>query len=236
MVTPSPRPRGEGRGEGAARGKERRPRQPAGEVRCAGRTDDPPRSLLWATLAEPPVSSTASNSYGQEPIGPYFADFVCRDRRLIIELDGGQHADSLGDRRRDQELAALGYRVVRVWNTDVIENIDGALRSVLGEAAGNSPSPRPSPRKRSEGAYPGNRPRRASAINSCLYYDSPLQLQRVCSGTLFRVVSLISNHIFRFCRPFFELHYCQAPVEVAGLDRPDKGRDHPGDGLSPRRG
>jgi very-short-patch-repair endonuclease len=69
----------------------------------------------------------------QEPIARYYADFVCRERRLIVELDGGQHADSPADRRRDRALCALGYRVIRIWNNDVIENLDGVLQTLLSE-------------------------------------------------------------------------------------------------------
>src|SRR5262245_58002501 len=61
----------------------------------------------------------------QQPIGPYYVDFVCRDRRVVIECDGGQHADSEHDRQRDAYLAALGYRVFRLWNNEVLGNIDG---------------------------------------------------------------------------------------------------------------
>jgi very-short-patch-repair endonuclease len=67
----------------------------------------------------------------QEPISHYYPDFVCRERRLIVELDGGQHADSPEDRHRDRELCALGYRVIRIWNNDVIENLDGVLQTLL---------------------------------------------------------------------------------------------------------
>jgi very-short-patch-repair endonuclease len=69
----------------------------------------------------------------QEPIGSYYADFVCRDRRLIIEVDEGQHAERVADRLRDSNLTALGYRVVRIWNNEVIENIDGVLQHLLSE-------------------------------------------------------------------------------------------------------
>jgi len=69
----------------------------------------------------------------QEPVDRYYADFVCRERRLIVELDGGQHAASLEDRHRDCALRALGYRVIRSWNTDVIENLDGVLQNLLSE-------------------------------------------------------------------------------------------------------
>ncbi len=69
----------------------------------------------------------------QEPIDRYYGDFVCRERRLIIELDGGQHAERPKDRQRDVRLSALGYRVIRIWNNDVIENVDGVLEMLLSE-------------------------------------------------------------------------------------------------------
>jgi very-short-patch-repair endonuclease len=69
----------------------------------------------------------------QEPIGRYCVDFVCRERRLIVELDGGQHAESPEDRRRDSELHALGYRVMRVWNNDILNYLDGVLETLLSE-------------------------------------------------------------------------------------------------------
>jgi very-short-patch-repair endonuclease len=75
----------------------------------------------------------------QEPIGRYYADFVCRERRLIIEVDGGQHAESLYDERRDADLAAFGYRVVRVWNNDVLGNLEGVLEMLLQELGGGAP-------------------------------------------------------------------------------------------------
>ena len=69
----------------------------------------------------------------QEQISRYYVDFVCRERRLIIELDSGQHAESPEDRHRDRTLCALGYRVIRIWNNDVIENLDGVLQTLLSE-------------------------------------------------------------------------------------------------------
>jgi very-short-patch-repair endonuclease len=67
----------------------------------------------------------------QETIGPYIADFVCRDRKLIVELDGGQHSENNGDRIRDAFLAAEGYKVLRFWNNDVMTNRDGVLAVIL---------------------------------------------------------------------------------------------------------
>jgi very-short-patch-repair endonuclease len=80
----------------------------------------------------------------QEPIDRYYVDFVCRERRLIVELDGGQHSESPRDRQRDCELCALGYRVIRIWNNDVIQHLDAVLQMLLAELE-SSPSPRPLP-------------------------------------------------------------------------------------------
>ena len=69
----------------------------------------------------------------QEPIDRYYADFVCRERHLIVELDGGQHSGHPEDEQRDSNLCTLGYRVIRIWNNDVIENLDGVLQMLLSE-------------------------------------------------------------------------------------------------------
>jgi very-short-patch-repair endonuclease len=82
----------------------------------------------------------------QKPIDRYYADFVCRERRLIIELDGGHHAERPQDPRRDIELYALGYRVIRLWNNDVIENLDGVLRTLFSELEKQPLTPTLSPR------------------------------------------------------------------------------------------
>ena len=68
----------------------------------------------------------------QEAIGPFIVDFVCRDKRLVVEVDGGQHADSAEDAARDAFLAGEGYRVMRFWNNDVLSNRDGVLTVIPG--------------------------------------------------------------------------------------------------------
>ena len=66
------------------------------------------------------------------PIGSYIADFVCYGRRLIVEIDGSQHVDEATyDSRRDADLATRGFRVLRVWNSDVVDNEDGVLEAIL---------------------------------------------------------------------------------------------------------
>ena len=73
------------------------------------------------------------------PIGPYFADFACFGAKLIVELDGGQHADSADhDAARTSFIEAQGYRVMRFWNSDVMSNLDGVVQSI---ADALSPSP-----------------------------------------------------------------------------------------------
>ena len=68
----------------------------------------------------------------QEAIGPFVVDFVCRDRNLVVEVDGGQHSESKSDARRDVVLSTEGYRVVRFWNNDVLQNREGVLMTILG--------------------------------------------------------------------------------------------------------
>jgi very-short-patch-repair endonuclease len=63
----------------------------------------------------------------QVPIGPFIADFICFEERLVIEVDGGQHADSLQDKRRDRWFAANKFRVMRFWNNQVLSNLEGVM-------------------------------------------------------------------------------------------------------------
>jgi very-short-patch-repair endonuclease len=85
----------------------------------------------------------------QQPIGPFIADFVCQDRRLIVEADGGQHSESPSDERRTAFLEHNGYRVLRFWNNDILNNLDGVAQVIASalsvphpaQAALESPSP-----------------------------------------------------------------------------------------------
>ena len=76
----------------------------------------------------------------QVPIGPYFADFVCAEVGLIIELDGGQHSESDADVSRTEFLNREGYSVLRFGNNEVNSNRDAVLQAILDTAAGH-PSP-----------------------------------------------------------------------------------------------
>lgn len=67
----------------------------------------------------------------QKPMGRYIVDFVCMERRLIIEIDGGQHAEQLEyDQHRDMWLRSQGYTVLRFWNNDVMQQLEGVLEQI----------------------------------------------------------------------------------------------------------
>jgi very-short-patch-repair endonuclease len=89
----------------------------------------------------------------QHPIGPYVVDFVCLERRLIIEVDGVQHGDDArqaADLRRTEALAKEGFEVFRVWNAEAMGNLDGVAQSIFAalEARPIVPRSRRAPRLR----------------------------------------------------------------------------------------
>src|SRR5437764_467931 len=111
-VTPLSLPRrgGRGRGGGGAgmRGADVKSTRRARSLRQRSTRAE---WVLWLALRDRRLGGLKFAR--QQPLGPYYADFVCREQQLIIEVDGGQHADSASDRRRDAYLNSLGYRVVR---------------------------------------------------------------------------------------------------------------------------
>ena len=82
----------------------------------------------------------------QHEIGRYIADFVCPDAGLIVELDGGQHGEQMiYDELRTLELEAMGYRVLRFWNNEVLKNVEDVLEVILEALARPAPHPNPLP-------------------------------------------------------------------------------------------
>ena len=77
----------------------------------------------------------------QVPIGPWIVDFVAFDQRLVVEADGGQHAESLRDHARDADLQNRGFKILRFWNNDIYFNATGVLERIAEEIE-HSPSPR----------------------------------------------------------------------------------------------
>ena len=100
---------------------------------------------LWSCLSARKVAGTRFNT--QFPIGPFIGDFVSRGAKLVIEVDGGQHASAEGDdSARTRYIEAHGYRVIRFWNNDVLGNIEGVVAEIE-RVLRDRPSPSPS-RKR----------------------------------------------------------------------------------------
>jgi very-short-patch-repair endonuclease len=81
----------------------------------------------------------------QEAVGKYIADFMCRYAKIIIELDGGQHADNERDVQRTAFLESRGYKILRFWNNDVLSNTEGVLESILAQVEKLPPHPDPLP-------------------------------------------------------------------------------------------
>jgi very-short-patch-repair endonuclease len=96
---------------------------------------------LWLRLRHLSVEGTHFRR--QATIGSYFSDFACHSRRLVVELDGGQHnfgEQARRDAERDAYFRENGYRVLRFWNNDVLSNTEGVLE-VIFEAVNDAPAP-----------------------------------------------------------------------------------------------
>ena len=82
----------------------------------------------------------------QQPIDNYIVDFVCLKKRIIIEVDGGQHSEEKEkDRERDNYLKKQGFEVLRFWNNEVLTNVEGVLEVIRGNCLKHPPlNPLPS--------------------------------------------------------------------------------------------
>ena len=103
--------------------------------------------VLWQHLRHLTVSG--SHLRRQATIGPYFVDFACHAARLVIELDGGQHNEAAGlarDAQRTADLETRGYRVLRLWNNDVLGNVEGVMETIAAAVRDAGPPP-PTPHR-----------------------------------------------------------------------------------------
>ncbi|WP_235964888.1 endonuclease domain-containing protein [Caenimonas soli] len=104
-----------------------------------GQTDA--EALLWSRLRNRQVLDLKFRR--QHPLGHYFADFACLEIRLVIELDGGQHNESAAadyDRVRAADMAALGFRTLRFWNNEVLNETDGVMEKIRQSAEALTPT------------------------------------------------------------------------------------------------
>jgi very-short-patch-repair endonuclease len=114
-----------------------------------------PEKHLWRALQNGQLQGHKFRR--QAVIGPYIAGFLCPQKALVVEVDGATH-EAVADKKRNQILADYGFRVLRVSNTDVMNNLDGVLRLIfdtLEQASARWESPHPNPSPEGEGLYGG---------------------------------------------------------------------------------
>ena len=88
---------------------------------------------LWAILRGRKLGGLRFRR--QHPIAGFIADFICLERKLVVEVDGSQHAMSASDAERDARLASLGFRVLRFWNEEIVREPDAVAARILHAAA-----------------------------------------------------------------------------------------------------
>lgn len=122
------------KGEGM-RGYENAPPGTVDRARSLRRNSTDAEKLLWRELRR---VFPQAKFRRQCPVGPFFADFLSFRHRLMIEVDGGQHAlQEDSDKARTHFIEAQGFRVLRFWNTDVLGNVDGILQSLSPHLKGD---------------------------------------------------------------------------------------------------
>jgi very-short-patch-repair endonuclease len=113
-----------------------------GEIRCVPdglkifsrslrKEQTPHEAILWSHLKSRRFNNLKFRR--QHPIGPYIVDFCCLEKWLVIELDGGQHNKDENikkDEERDCALSSIGYTMLRIWNNELTENIDGVFETI----------------------------------------------------------------------------------------------------------
>ncbi len=101
---------------------------------------------LWQKLKHRQIAGVKFRR--QQPIGPFIVDFVCFEYRVVVEVDGGQHAEQLhDDDKRTRWLEAQGYRVLRFWNNDVLVNTNVVVQAIFDSVLRNRPPTSILPRK-----------------------------------------------------------------------------------------
>ena len=117
------------------------PRRPTGRAQQLRNGATPAERLLWRHLSRRQLDGWKFSR--QMPVGPFICDFLCRELSLVVEVDGGQHCENSGDLARTAYLEAQGFRVIRFWNNEVLQDVEGVLQSI-GLALTACPPPAPS--------------------------------------------------------------------------------------------
>jgi very-short-patch-repair endonuclease len=109
----------------------KRNKEQAGFARNLRQRHTDAEEALWTKLRNRELEGVKFRR--QQPIGPYIVDFVSFERKLIVEIDGGQHNEGREkerDEKRTTKLKERGYRIVRFWNNEVLTNLEGVLERI----------------------------------------------------------------------------------------------------------
>ncbi|MGV0909788.1 endonuclease domain-containing protein [Martelella sp. FOR1707] len=98
-------------------------------ARTLRRNETDAEKLLWRELRNRNLNGF--KFVRQYPIGPYIADFACREKALVVELDGAQHAESMRDTERTRYINKAGFSVIRFWNEEVLRERDDVLETIV---------------------------------------------------------------------------------------------------------
>lgn len=122
------------RGSNAIQTRSRRKTGATSFARQLRHGDNMAEALIWNELKNKKL--LGYKFVRQFPVGPYFADFLCRKERLVVELDGSQHVESQTDRTRDEYMRANGYSVLRFWSHDVLRDRTAIVETIMAALAG----------------------------------------------------------------------------------------------------
>lgn len=125
---------GDGVGEARPATRGRRKTGTTRRARKLRQDDNQAEALLWLELKTRRLGIYKFTR--QFSIGPYYADFACREKWLVVEVDGPQHAGSSYDRRRDDFMRAQGYSILRVWSDDVLRQRTSVCETILAALDG----------------------------------------------------------------------------------------------------
>ena len=172
--TNSPPLQGRGRGWGLSAGRND---DIANHARTMRNQPTEPEARLWSILSRSQLGGYKFRR--QAAIGTAIADFLCPQKGLVVEVDGDTHTNPAADASRTARLAALGFRVVRVTNLDVMSNLEGVQRHLLDVLATmpdrRAPHPNPSPEE--EGLKEGSANPHAPSPSQCVSEPTSMRLE-----------------------------------------------------------
>ena len=122
----------QGRGRGPREAREGEGLVADTKARALRKTMTEAEKRLWSILRNRQLAGLKFRR--QHPIGPYTADFTCFEHMLVIEADGGQHDESTTDEKRTEHLRKAGWTVLRFWNTEILDNLEGVARKIVDSA------------------------------------------------------------------------------------------------------